>query len=172
MNNKKLKKYLNKIYWKNKQHLKLKGWVDVEAQKLNEVYTSQEVYINNVTFIDIQTWSVFGYNYDLISYTPYCEKATEWTGYVITVPKFGQLTDEDIDKAITYTLHRINEDACDDIWLMVWNIEFDGRRIEKKINNRYTLDSVEIREWNNLDKLKRCVRAIKGEENDIKITTT
>jgi len=55
---------------------------------------------------------------------------------------------------------------------MVWNIEFDGRRIEKKINNRYTLDSVEIREWNNLDKLKRCVRAIKGEENDIKITTT
>ena len=141
MNNKKLLKYLRKNYYPAGQKLKLKGWVDAEAQLKEKVYFHQEVYYKDYYICDIQTWDCVPF--DEIAHTPYCMKC-EWGGWCINVPKFGQLTDEDIAKAIGYTIRRLSE--LDDDFFGFWNIYFEDKHIQTLYRNDWEWETETLRQ--------------------------
>ena len=147
MNNKQLKKYLEKHYWKNKQWLNLTAWIDEKYCKKRNNYFCQEVCCDDITFLEIRTWDYFSGDPNRIAYTPYCEKA-EWTGYLITVPKYGELTDEDISKAIHYVFrHELK------LWLL-FNIKFEKRRMNHPPIQYYKYDTETIRDYQNCGIIK------------------
>ena len=133
MTNKELKKHIEKLYWKNNQTLKCTAWCDEKYHKKDKSYFSQEIFVEDESYIIIQTWDCFIEDYNKISYTPYCKK-TYWGGFLITVPKFGQLNDDDIANAIYYVLNETYSDLC-----MIRNVTFEGRKMIRP-NYDYKLD--------------------------------
>jgi len=133
MKTNKFKKYLEKKYWKENQRLKLETRIEKEEGS----YTYQEINCDDYSFCEIQTFDCL-YPSE-IGTVPYCYKSS-WGEYIITVPKFGELTDQDIEKAIAYCLSLLN-------MFGVWNIELDGELINGRIFNDYTLDSNDLRQW-------------------------
>ena len=94
MNYKKIRKYLEKKYWKDKQKLQLNfHYADEEGRPR---YT-QCITCGDYFLCEIQT---FNNLYDSqLGHTPYYINEHDWEP-MITVQKFGELTDEDIHLAI------------------------------------------------------------------------
>ena len=139
MKTNKFKKYLEKKYWKENQRLKFK----TRANKEKGNYYSQDIECGDYSFCEIQTFDCLYQS--AVGTTPYCYIAS-WGGYIITVPKFGELTDEDVEKAIAYCLSLIN-------MFGIWNIELDGKLINGMIFHDYALESDYLRQWK--ENLKR-----------------
>ena len=132
----KLKKYINKNYLKDNQKLLLETWYDVKFMKKRKQYFSQEIVYKNYSLCKIQTWDILKYN-ENISYTPYCIK-NEWGSYTVTVPKFGQLTEKDIEKAVRYVLKKFN------LW-SIFNIKLDGKNFKYSFYPEYKIDIENLR---------------------------
>jgi len=161
MNIKKFAKYIEKNYYNDDQKLLLEGWVDEKAQRESHCYFSQEVYYKDFGLCDIQTWDCV--NEERIAHTPYCERMTFWDGYIITVPKFGELTDEDIAKAIGYVLKCIEEES--NSFFSIYNVYFDKVHIDWNRTKNYTLDSEMLRDQKKRLPLTNIV-SIKMKETD------
>ena len=119
------RKILDTHYFKNDQKLCLEGIYDEQYAKADHAFYDQEICLKNYGHICfyIQTWSSLENPQD-IGHTPYCINHLEYGGYIITVPKFGELTQEDITKAIRYWLHEALE-GC----LLIFNVYYNGVHI-------------------------------------------
>ena len=87
MNNTQLVKYMEKKYWKENQRLNLETRIEKEEGS----YYSQEIICGDYSLCEIQTFDCL-YPSE-VGITPYCMKC-DWTGFNITVQRFGELTDE------------------------------------------------------------------------------
>lgn len=139
MNSKQMRKYMHDNYWKDDQKLLLETWYDVKDMKKRKSYFEQEINYKDYTFIHIQTWDMLRYT-ESIAHTPYCMKG-EFCCYQITVPKFGQLTDDDIAKAIAHVLRQVK---C----YFVFNFYLDGNHIAHFSRNNYEMDTWMLRSLN------------------------
>lgn len=132
------KKLLEKYYWKDKQKLLLETGIDTKAQKKNNQYYSQEICYNGHYLCEIDTLDCYKHSTSLGA-IPYCQRS-DWGNWLITVPKFGQLTDKDIYKAIGYVLKQISS------WHL-WNIYLNGKHIPILIFHNYEKDSETLKEF-------------------------
>ena len=115
------------------------------------------MYYKDYSFCDIQTWDEI--DEEIIAHTPYCQRTTYWDGYMITVPKFGELTDEDISKAIGYVLRCIERESIS--FFTLYNTYLDGVHIKVNWFDDYKYVEDMLR-----DKKLR-TRAIKTKEKDV-----
>ena len=131
MTNTQLIKYMEKKYWKEDQHLNL----TTELEKDKPYY--QDICVDDYYLCEIQTldW-IYPSEWGC---TPYCFKP-DWTGFVITVPKFGVLIDADVHKAIAYCLKQLKRYG-------LWNVYLDGEHIDGHIWNEYTMGYEALHEW-------------------------
>lgn len=134
MNN--LKQSMSKNYWKDDQWLLFETWYDGKQMKKEKEYFSQEIFYKDYSLCTIKTWDILKYN-ESISYSPYCIK-NHWGGYTITVPKFGQLTDYDIEKAIRYILRKMD-------LFGFFNMKLDGKRFKYYTRPIYQTDLETLR---------------------------
>lgn len=132
------KKLIDKYYRKDKQKLLLETYVDTKEQKKHNVYYSQTIFYKDDCLCEIATFECYKHSSSLGS-IPYC-KRSEWGDWLITVPKFGQLTDKDIYKAIGHVLKQINK-----WWL--WNIYLDNKHVSILKTHNYQRDSETLREF-------------------------
>ncbi len=135
------KKFLEKYYRKDNQKLLLETWVDTKIQKKNKQYFSQDIAYKEHILCEIDTLDIYKYSSSLGS-IPYCQRS-EWGNWLITVPKFGELTDKDTYKAIEYILKQI------DRWRM-WNIHLNKKYISFSYFHDYERDSETLRELKEL----------------------
>jgi len=140
MNNTQLRKYIEKKYWKENQRLNFK----TRAEKVKGNYYSQEITIGDYYFCDIITYDLLDVS-DLGS-MPYCVTAP-WGEFIVTVQKFGELTDEDVHQAIGYCLKQLNS-----YWL--FNVCLDGDLIHPRHRHLYTWSTDALRQWNDMIKRK------------------
>ena len=133
MRNSQLLKYMEKKYWKENQSLDLK----TEIEKEDGRYYWQEISCGDYYLCEIQTYDSL-YPSEWGS-TPYCFKPP-WTGFLITVPKFGGLTDEDVHKAIAFCMSQLTRYG-------IWNVRLDGERIQGRLWNDYTLSAESLHEF-------------------------
>jgi len=128
MNDKKLKEYLEKKYFEDDQNLKLEFWYDEKHMKKHNEYFSQEVYCGDYVLFFIQTYEILKYT-KTIAHTPYCIK-NELGYYNITVPKFGQLTDKDIEKAVAYVFKQLK-------LYLICNVSIKNKLINRYLKHSY-----------------------------------
>ena len=131
-------KLLEKNYWKDDQKLLFKTYLDTKEMKRRKQYYSQEIGIGDNYLCEIDTFDSYKYSTSLGA-IPYCQRS-EWGNWLITVPKFGQLTDDDIYKAIGYVLRQINS-----FWL--WNIYLNKKHIPILKFHNYEKNSETLREF-------------------------
>ncbi|MCK9542948.1 MAG: hypothetical protein M0R03_13055 [Novosphingobium sp.] len=128
MTNQDVSDYLKEKYYKDNQRLLLTlRYVDSKKYPRYD----QEVECGNITLLRIQTFNCL-YNYEP-GYIPYCIR-NYWDGYTVTVQKFGQLTNEEIHKAIGYVLHQYSKDTL----FIPWNVYLDGKHIWTNNTRIYT----------------------------------
>jgi len=139
VNNNRLVKYMDKKYWKETQRLNLKTCIEKEEGS----YYSQEISIGDYYLCEIITFDCL--DASDIGNVPYCMKAS-WGEFNITVQRFGELTDEDIHKAIGFCLKQLDHFGF-------WNVTLDGELIDARNWHLYTWSTDAIRMWN--DMLKR-----------------
>ena len=140
MNNTQLRKYIEKKYWKENQRLNFKTCVEKEEGS----YYSQEITIGDYYFCEIITLDCV--DVSELGSIPYCIKC-DWGEFLITVQKFGELTDEDVHKAIGYCLKQL-----DSYWL--FNVCLDGEIIDARCRHLYTWGNDALRQWNEMLKKK------------------
>ena len=107
---KKHKKRLEKLYWKNDQKLKFYTYTDLKWMRKHnpEALDCEDIMCGDYYCFFIQTLSYVDKEY--WANTPYIQTLD---GYiVITVKKFGALTDKDIAKAIKRYLKYVGCDWC------------------------------------------------------------
>ena len=136
MNNKQMEKYICDNYWKDNQKVLLETWYDAKDMKKKNSYFEQELNYKDYTLINIQTWDMLKYT-DSIAHTPYCIHG-KFCIYQVTVPKFGQLTEKDIAKAVSYVLRQLE---C----LPIFNIYLDGEPLPHVFMNDYEYDICMLR---------------------------
>jgi len=135
MNNKEMKKYINNYYWANNQLLKLTS----NFEAIEGSYWEQIIFLKDNILCYIQTWDMLKYTED-IAHTPYCIKTED--GWQITVPKFGDLTKEDIIKAIYYIVYQGK-------YGLIFNIELDKEPIYyNNLVHNYGFDISTLRSLN------------------------
>lgn len=127
MNLETLKDNLMKAYEDNNQTLKLVSWINEEECRKYGGFTEQEFDVvlgekSQASFIFIQNYSnISPEDWDILGSLPYCK--TEKDVIKVTVPKFGELSKEDIAKAIKYVIRNYLKS-----WL-IFNVEIDGERL-------------------------------------------
>jgi len=136
MHNWELKEFIREKYMKDKQNLNLIGHFVDEPP----IYDQEVLFDDYNWFLEIRTYDMcyFGER----GYQPYYIKKDGF--HCITVPKFGELTKEDIAKAIFYVLNQI------DAWL-IFNVTYNEERVWHPKIKDYELDGAELisrREWN------------------------
>jgi len=108
------------------QRLYLGGLYDEMWAKDGKQFYEQEIVLMEGEHLGpfcftIQTWSNLDNPQDT-AHTPYCINSLEY-GYYITVPKFGELTQDDITKAIHYWLHKELQ------VFLIFNVYYNGVHI-------------------------------------------
>lgn len=101
----------------------LKGMLDeVECKKYHEFDEQEITFSDNSTFMYIRTYSsILESDKDILGSIPYCVSEDI---FVITLPKFGELSREDIEKAILYVINKVL-----DIWKEGFEIYYDGEKV-------------------------------------------
>ena len=122
-----IREFLEETYEKNLQNLSLEGWIDEKDGRELGNFTEQEIDINAdgkhyYPFIRIQTFSNLQHeDSDIVGSIPYCMK--EESTIKITVPKFGELSKEDIHKAIRYVIRELLSPA------LIFNVYYEGEQV-------------------------------------------
>ena len=129
--NESIDKYLEDNYYKDNQSLNIENFTDTKWAKKHKRFDAVECFYKDYGFLDIQTLDCV--EPSRLGHIPYCIKV-DW-GWSITVQRFGQLTDADIDKALIYLLKEVLELG------LIWNIRFEGRLIRNNLFNDYRFDS-------------------------------
>jgi hypothetical protein len=129
---KELKEYLEEKYFKEGQKLQLTTSVEKEEGR----YFAQEIEVGDYDLCEIRTFDCL--DCSQVGHVPYCIKSP-WGEYEVTVQRFGELTDGDVEKAIAYVLGLLGS------W-SIWNIYLDGKMIDRKLSHDYTYDSDFLRQ--------------------------
>lgn len=141
LENRKLRNAIDKLYWKNDQVLYLHNRYDEKDCRKKGTYFYDAVYVQGKKdgeyytyhLFDIQTYSNLIGKIQLGS-TPYFMVGK--FGYLeVTIPKFGQLTDEDIFKAIEYYF----DNAEFHFPLLIFNIQYNNKQVWAPHNFRFPL---------------------------------
>jgi hypothetical protein len=157
MTNKEIEKYIETHYRLCNQNLLLHSRSEIEFSQQQNNWNYQEVECGEITLLEVRTWNDLKHNIYQIAYTPYCEK-NNYGQFIITVPKFEQLTYDDVYKAINYVLFNQLD------LFLVFNIYFESVHISQKDIPIFksSIDNIkEDIEFYNYKKFVNCLEEIK-----------
>jgi hypothetical protein len=118
-----LEEKVHELYFKNNQWLNLETTYEDDGKLTEQTICLIKPGANHCTFcIYLRTFSDMESGWES---KPYLIYEPEYRTFVVTVPKFGYITPEDIKKAIKYILR-------ENVWL-IFNIKLDGKNLETVI---------------------------------------
>lgn len=144
MTNIELNKLINKIYWENNQSLHFKGWIDEHSCRQTRSFFEQEIYLHNPkndkddrTLIMVRTYNAVPTSQ--LGWQPYCYK-DQYGWFIVTVPKWGELTRIDIGNALEYVVKEALEA------MLIFNLYYEGKQSESdRWIKPYIWDADEVR---------------------------
>jgi hypothetical protein len=116
---KSLEEKVSESYFKHDQWLELESHYESDPKQTEQQVCLIDETKNECIFcVVIQTFSNLESGWE---HTPYLIYNPRYDEFMVTVPKFGYLTQEEINKAIKFIIR-------ENVWL-VFNVKIDGNRI-------------------------------------------